>query len=200
MSLKTLKFLKNLNIVTSVVIALLAFYIIMLPYFPDITSASIYINRFEVDNSQLKTTLIEPGTKVGELHSTPKDNRLVIPKIYVNAPIGESRDRDALGQGMLRLPNTSTPDIGGNTVIIGHRVLFTSGPLTLYYLDQVRIDDLILVYWKGTEYAYKVYEVKVVSPDQIEIEDNTKESIITLYTCTPKWTSQRRLVVRAILQ
>ena len=35
--------------------------------------------------------------------------------------------------------------------------------------------------------------------DQIEIENNTNESILTLYTCFPLWTSVKRLVVRAKL-
>ena len=198
--MRKLKYLKILNIVASVVVVLLAVYIVIYPYLPEVVSSSVYLDNTEIDTSQTENTSAILGTKITDLQVVPDDNRLIIPKISVDSPIGESTDKNALGQGMLHIPNTSTPDLGGNTVIIGHRVLFTSGPNTLYNLDKVAVNDLIFVYWKGKEYVYKVFKIKIVSPEQTNIEDNTNESIITLYTCTPRWTSQKRLVVRAILQ
>ena len=49
-------------------------------------------------------------------------DRLLIPKIGVNAPIVESSNANyGLSKGSWLVPNTSTPDKGGNTVITGHR-------------------------------------------------------------------------------
>jgi len=202
MHLNTLQFLKILNIITSVLIAVLAIYIVVYPYLPETISTSIFSNRTvtELNTPETTNAVLGSGNILTELKSIPGDNRLFIPKIGVDAPIGEANDKNALGLGMMHIPNTSTPDAGGNTVIIGHRVLFTSGPDTLYYLNEVAVNDMVYVYWKGTEYVYKVYEIKIVNPDQVDIEKNTKEAIITLYTCTPRWTSQKRLVVRASLQ
>jgi LPXTG-site transpeptidase (sortase) family protein len=198
--MKTFQILKILNIITSVIILALAVYIVIFPYLPDPAPVSINLDQIAVDNTPQNASLAKVVIPTLLFEPIPKENRLIIPKISVDAPIGETTDSNALGQGMMRIPNTSTPDKGGNTVIIGHRVLFTSGPDTFYDLDKVTVNDLVYVYWKQKEYVYKVYEIKVVKPDQVDIENNTKQSIITLYTCTPKWTSLRRLVVRALLQ
>jgi LPXTG-site transpeptidase (sortase) family protein len=202
MQLNILKFLKVLNIVISLVIAVFAVYILIYPYLPETISTPYFADQSNTDNSLAGETFTtwKTGEKITELKSIPADNRLFIPKIGVDAPIGEASDKNALGVGMMHIPNTSTPDAGGNTVVIGHRVLFTTGPDTLYFLNEVAVNDMVYVYWKGTEYVYKVYEIKIVNPDQVDIEKNTKEAIITLYTCTPRWTSQKRLVVRASLQ
>ena len=197
--MKTLRFLKILNIISSVIIAGLAVYIVVYPYLPDASATSIDINLLDADNTPLDNSnpTVPPTVTPYQI---PDENRLIIPKISVDSPIGENSDKNALTLGMMHLPNTSTPDKGGNTVIIGHRVLYTSGPNTLYNLDKVTLKDIIIVWWQQKEYDYKVFETKVVQPDDVEIENNTKQAIITIYTCTPRWTSQKRLVVRAILE
>ena len=49
-------------------------------------------------------------------------NRVIITKIGVNAPIVESKSAEyGLSKGSWRIPESSTPDKGGNTVITGHR-------------------------------------------------------------------------------
>lgn len=193
------KLLKTLNIFISIVVAVLAVYIILLPFLPNIVFA-MSTNKFEGYAYQSEKTIQVLGEKAKELPLVPKDNRLVIPRIYVNAVINEGEDTATLLRGVWRMPNTSTPDKGGNTVIGGHRYKYTNGPNTFFQLDKIANDDTVLVYWQGKEYVYKVYEIIEVSPAQVEIVNNTKDPIITLYTCTPLWTSERRLVVKAALE
>jgi len=197
--MKRLKLLKDLNLVVSTIIAVLALYIVLHPILPEIIFA-MSTNKFEgyVYNTNESALMI--GDKSTELPLIPIDNRIVIPRIYVNASINEGEDIDTLDHGMWRRPNTSLPSLGGNTVITAHRFLHKNGPNTFYHLDKIQQNDDILIYWKGKEYVYKVYEIKEIDPSEIEIEYNTKDSIITLYTCTPLWTSEKRLVVRAKLQ
>lgn len=197
--MRILKFVKNLNIVTSVVIVLIATFIILRPLFPEIILA-VSANEFEGYVFQSEKAIEKLGEKAKQLPDIPNANRIVIPKIYVNSLITEGNDESALNQGMWRRPNTSTPPQGGNTVLTGHRFLYTSGTDTFYHLDKIVIDDLILVYWQGEEYVYKAYEIIEVSPENIEVEYNTLDPILTLYTCTPLWTAEKRLVVKAKLQ
>ncbi|MFS8130826.1 MAG: sortase [Candidatus Dojkabacteria bacterium] len=140
------------------------------------------------------------GSRANNLPEIPKENTLVIPQIYVNAKINEGQEESTLMQGMWRRPNTSTPDKGGNTVITSHRYLHTVGSNTFFNLDKVEVNNIVLVYWQGKEYVYKVYEITDVNPTQVDIEYNTKDPILTLYTCDPLWTSEKRLVVKARLQ
>lgn len=128
-----------------------------------------------------------------------KVNSITIPSIGVDAEIVEGKTPSALYKGIWRVPTSSTPDKGGNTVITAHRYLKTSGPKTFYLLDKVQKGDKITIVWNNTTYNYTVYDTFIVTPDRVEIEDNTADSIITLYTCTPLWKNTHRLVVRAIL-
>ncbi|MBU2235485.1 sortase [Patescibacteria group bacterium] len=123
-------------------------------------------------------------------------NRVIIPKIGVNAKIVEGENDQALLRGAWHMPQTSTPDKGSNTVITGHRFRFLPpNNTTFYLLDKLEKDDIVTVVWEGKEYYYRVIETKVVSPDQTEVINASKESILTLFTCTPLFTSQKRHVV-----
>jgi sortase A len=53
----------------------------------------------------------------------------------------------------------------------------------------------LTLFWNNQEYRYKVKEIKEVQPTDIYIEENTTESILTIYTCTPLWTAEKRLVI-----
>lgn len=197
--MKILGFLRFCNVILSVVIVLLALFMLIRPYLPDIVFATSS-NKFEGYPYQSAESTKVLDNEAIELPQIPEGKWLVIPKIHVNAKIYEGTAVSTLNQGMWRRPRSSTPDKGGNTVITAHRYLHTSGPNTFYQLDKLVFDDIVLVYWQGKEYVYKVYSVTIVQSMQVDIEYNTKDPIITLYTCTPLWTSEKRLVVRAKLQ
>jgi LPXTG-site transpeptidase (sortase) family protein len=196
---KYYKVLKYLNIISSIIIVILGLFILIRPFIPDII-LFLSANEFKGYPYRSEKSIEVIRNKAEELTSIPSENRLVIPKIYVNSQITEGVDDFALNLGMWRRPYSSTPLLGGNTVITGHRFLNTSGPDTLYFLNKIEVGDIVLVYWQGKEYVYKVYEITEVDPNSIEIEYNTEKPIITLYTCTPLWTSEKRLVVKAALQ
>lgn len=127
-------------------------------------------------------------------------NRLRIPGIKVEMQIAEGMSEKVLNKGLAwKLPYTSTPDKGGNTVIGCHRYLYTAGSQTCFNLDKVKPRDPIMVSWKGKVYHYAVREVKIVKPDEISVLQNTSTSVLTVFTCTPKFTSKFRLVVIADL-
>ena len=110
--------------------------------------------------------------------------------------INEGNSIATLRKGVWRLPHTSTPDKGGNTVLVGHRFTY-SGQAVFYHLDKVKQGDRITIVWKGKLYSYEVKTIKVVPPTEVSVEANTKEPMLTIYTCTPLLTAKDRLVIQA---
>ncbi len=128
-----------------------------------------------------------------------RENRLIIDKIGVNAVINEGGP-EALALGVWHLPRTSTPDKGGNTVLSAHRWKYKPpDPRTFYDLNKLDIGDKIKVIWQGKEYIYKVRDIFEVTPDQVEVLGPDDKPELTLFTCTPLYSTARRLIIKADL-
>lgn len=132
--------------------------------------------------------------------SRPAANRLIIPAMLFDGQVFDGPDMRTLRQGVWRLPHTSSPDRGGNTVIVGHRFTYTNPRGDFYQLNNVKIGDPIALFWQKKEYLYKVSDVRVVPPTATDVEANTPNPELTLYTCTPLWWPHNRLVVTAKLE
>lgn len=130
-----------------------------------------------------------------------KRNLLVIPSIKLKKPIHDGSTFATANKGIWRLPYTSTPDQGSNTVMIGHRFSYIHPEAGVFYsLDQIQNGDDIYVTYNKKAYHYVVQSIKEVEPTEISVERPTDNAILTLYTCTPLWTSTHRLVVQATLK
>lgn len=189
---------KRFNDGLAVVVMLLGLYIVILPWWPNI---SLWVTQLfdQSDGYVYRGELSSGRADDGNLKPPPAENTLVIPSIAIDETVIEGDSLAVIGGGgVWRRPQTSTPDKGGNTVIIGHRFSY-SDPSTFYHLDKIDEGERLSVWWNSQEYVYEVFESVVVPATAIEIEDNTEEPILTLYTCTPIWTAQDRLVVRARL-
>lgn len=127
----------------------------------------------------------------------PADNRLVVPTIGVDIPITEGRDERALYRGSWRIPSTSTPPAGGNTVLSAHRFQYTAGPLTFFLLPKLEPGNVFIVYWQGQEYDYEVTEKRVVHYTETSVLENTPDPQVILFTCTPVYqrNSEWRVVI-----
>lgn len=185
------------NDVLSVVVALVALYILVLPVLPQVTlwwqkrndktEGYVYQTRLTED------PVIEEGQK-----PIPEGKRLVLPSIQLDEEVHEGAKFWTLSKGLWRRPNTSTPDKGGNTVIVGHRFTY-NGPAQFYHLDKIKVGDTFPLYWEGVEYDYEVVDIRVVSALALEVEAPTEDPILTLYTCTPLWSAKDRLVIKSRL-
>lgn len=213
--------LYRLNKVLSVILFMISIYMIGMPFYPQAQYIIDRINHSEEKLLEEETWISDSnynednkpqdpipsdtatGGQVAEdpikLNSLGQVNKVVIPSIGVNGVIYEGTTAATLNNGIWRRPNTSTPAKGGNTVLTAHRFLYDSGPITFYHLDKVKIGDKIYVLWNNQRYEYQINEITEVLPTQVEVEANTSDSILTLYTCTPLWTAEKRLVVRAKL-
>lgn len=130
-------------------------------------------------------------------NAVPTTNRLVIPKIGVDLPIAEGTNEEkALNLGAWRIPGSSVPPEGGNTVLSAHRFRYRPpSNLTLYLLDQVKPGDIMIIYWQGKEYDFQVRTTKVVPRTQTDIAEPTLTPQLTVFTCHPVFSTKNRLVV-----
>lgn len=126
-------------------------------------------------------------------------SRILIPSMLLDEPFYTGKDERTLNKGLWLRPTGSTPDKGGNTVIVGHRFTYANPRGTLYFLDKMRVGDNIALYWQGKKYVYTVKEIGVVPDTATEIETPTDKPRLTIYTCTPLWNPVDRLVVIADL-
>lgn len=194
--------IRKINLLLSLIVVTIAIFMISYPFIPLIIleikkntdNTHGYIYKSNLVNNEIKNNTINIDS-IG-LKPKPTDNTLIIPSIHVDAKINEG-DISSLNKGIWHIPRTSSSDIGGNMVLASHRFLYTSGSNTFYNLDKLKINDKFLIFWNQKEYDYQITNISIVSPNAIEIENNTQEPIVTLFTCTPLWTSTNRLVVVA---
>lgn len=146
----------------------------------------------------------------------PPDDRIIIPRINKNVPIVNvspqnlvSRDwnalekdiQEALKGGVVHYPGTAQPGDRGNVVVTGHSSYFPWDPGrfkdVFALLHEVAIGDTIILYHNQKQYQYAVYDVKIITPDKIEVLTQEGDERLTLITCTPIGTNLKRLIVLA---
>lgn len=188
---------QRFNDALSIVVGLLALYILALPVVPYLSLW--WAERTDKTNGYVYQTKLQTDTQASEKSKPiPAENRLVLPTIHLDEEIFDGTSHHTLNKGLWHIPGTSTPDRGGNTVIAGHRFTY-DGPAVFYHLDKIKKGDRFALYWQGREYDYAVASVDIVSPLAVAVTNNTEQPILTLYTCTPLWSAKDRLVIVAHL-
>ena len=139
------------------------------------------------------------------------DTKMIIPKINVDAPIvmnvgpSNAEQLKAMSNGIahVRYPGASSvPGEVGNSVFSAHSSSdwTDSGAYKFIFvqLERLAIDDVVYINYNSKRYTYKVYDIKVVAPTEINALNYTgTDPVITLITCTPLGTAQKRLLVFA---
>lgn len=196
--------LSKINNLLLVLIVVINGYVAVAPVLP----AIIFRWQSHEGKQQQLNREIHP---VGATKNTPnpapvaaaQPNHVVIPSMLLDQPILEgpvAQTYKILDKGIWRWPRGSTPDKGGNTVLIGHRFTYTNPRGVFYYLNKVSIGDEIGVFWNSKEYLYKVVTINVVPPTDTAIEDASAQAELTVFTCTPLLLPKDRLVVVADLE
>lgn len=196
------KILRALVFTLELLALCLLLYIFILPIYPlaeyKISSSENKNNNIDSkDEAAVKQKTEEYKSSLPQAEYAVSPNRLIITKIGVNAPIVESKNEQyGLSKGAWHIPESSTPDRGSNTVLTGHRFKYLPpNNLTFYLLDKLEIGDVLSVIWQDKEYYYRVRETKVVPDTELSVLDPSDEPIITLFTCTPVYSTEKRLVV-----
>jgi sortase A len=188
------KLWRRLNWLLIALIVIINLYVFTAPLIPHFRFWLDKKHSQKVSGLPYKTKL--ETSKNNARVAAPQDERIVIPKIALDDHIFQGTNPHTVDLGVWLRPNTPPPSKGGNTVIVAHRFVYNNAN-TFFNLDKVGRGDPIVLYWDHKEYDYKVTTTKVVAPTAVEIEAPTPKSQLTLYTCTPLWTSKQRLVVIA---
>lgn len=127
-----------------------------------------------------------------------------IPSIDIKDAVVSTKDIN-LTQHMVNFTGTSIPPQNGNSVVFGHSTLPQlydpkNYKTVLANAYKIKMGDEILVTFDKVSYKYKVISILVVEPtDTSVLEQDTRNSFVTLITCTPPGTVWKRLVIKSQL-
>ncbi len=134
--------------------------------------------------------------------------KIIIPKINVEIPvvydeqsIDEHAMQSALERGVVHYAITSNPGEQGNGAIFGHSSnnILNKGKYKFAFvlLKRLEVGDTFMLQKDGKRYVYRVFDKKVVRPDNVAVlsDGGGKSATFSLITCDPPGTSLNRLVV-----
>lgn len=134
---------------------------------------------------------------IDQIQASPSATlNIAIPVLDIDLPVYQAKlsgtKWEYSTKGISHLSNTPWPGQPGNSVFYGH-----NWPNLLGKLNAIKIGDIFKISTvDGHELTYKVHQIDVVSPDHVEILDNTSDDRLTLFTCTG-FLDSKRLVVWA---
>jgi len=132
---------------------------------------------------------------------------LTIDKLGIQVPVIENVDGanrtaydKALYDGVAHYKGTSLPGGGSNIFIFGHSSALDAknqyGKI-FEKMNDMAIGDVVSIRYKDKVYDYTVTEKRVVMPDELSVLDQTKKEQLTLMTCWPIGSNEKRLIVIA---
>lgn len=136
---------------------------------------------------------------------------LSIEKINLSAPIilnvdGSNKETymRALEDGVAHLKSTALPGTNGNLVIFGHSSYFVDKPgnykKIFAGLNELQVNDKIKIKSEGKIYTYNVNNKSIVKPTDISVvSQNLSKKELTLITCWPINSTEKRLIIKALL-
>ncbi len=137
--------------------------------------------------------------------------RMIIPKINIDAPVVYGIGPDyksqmtAMEKGIAHfsIPGANaTPGQVGNTVLAAHSSndVFAAGDYKQIFAqnEKLKEGDVIYMNYESKRYTYAVTRTEVVMPDEVsKVQLNTDKPMLTLISCVPLGTAQKRLLVFA---
>jgi LPXTG-site transpeptidase (sortase) family protein len=146
-------------------------------------------------NHPILRTILPPTLKPPDSSPPLTGNWLLIPSINVREKIWDGPSLDVLWthDGVWH----QVGDLQHNLVLAGHRFQYLPpNTQTFYNLDKLHTGDNVTVVWEGISHQYLVQRSQVLTPDHVEVLNQTQDPELTLYTCND-WEASRRLVVLA---
>ena len=137
-----------------------------------------------------------PNTESQITETVAKPAKIYIPKLVKILDITDGQVRNnrwtVATTGVSYLASSALPGEIGNSVIYGHNRKDILGDL-----PKVAVGDVIYITMQnGDIIKYEVFEKKEIKPTQVEILNETKDSRLTIYTCSG-FLDQSRFVVIA---
>lgn len=186
----------------------------------------VYLETHDEANKQVKSSVLGLATGFSEFEfreldaeNNAKDENIEVPT-YFTLTIPKLGIKDAQvetnspslnpDKSLGHYTGSGLPGRVGNAFIYGHSVLpWFYNPKnykTIFStLDQLDTGDTIQINYNGKNYKYLVEGKEILATEKVEPLAEYKpkylnESTITLMTCWPAGTRQKRLVVRAVVE
>lgn len=109
----------------------------------------------------------------------PPEAVLEIPRIGLEVPVFDGTDDLTLNRGAGRIIGTALPGQGGNLGIAGHRDGFFRGLKDVAVGDSIQLETAA-----GTE-NYRVDQIQIVKPNDVQVLKDRALPTLTLVTCYP---------------
>jgi LPXTG-site transpeptidase (sortase) family protein len=151
-------------------------HVMPVPARPPIINA-MPAKRVVIPSIGLDSKIIQLGTKL--------DKRGQI--AWETAPFAVGQHKGLAGPGQ-----------NGNMVLSGHISSPNEGAI-FHSLPDLKVGEGVIVATDERQYLYRVTEVKTVTPDKVEVLNQTPDATATLITCVPDGIYSHRLVVTAHL-
>ena len=142
------------------------------------------------------TTAAPPTTLPALLSRGDAAAVIDIPKIGLDEVVVEGVGVEELKKGVGHYPDTKMPGEKGNAALAGHRTTY-GHPFNR--IDELTNGDQITVTTRSGTFNYEVMDKKVVTPETVSVLDDTPDSRLTLTTCHPMYSAEKRLIVIAKL-
>ncbi|OGH04596.1 MAG: hypothetical protein A2W22_05010 [Candidatus Levybacteria bacterium RBG_16_35_11] len=143
-----------------------------------------------------------------QINKVNADFSIEIPKIKLVSPViknvdafNEKEYRKALIKGIAQAKGSTLPGEKGTIFLFGHSSDYPWN-LTRYNTIFLRLgdlekNDLVILKKDGKEYRYRVFDKKVVWPNEVNYLSQNNKTQLILQTCTPIGTAFQRLLVFA---
>ncbi len=150
--------------------------------------------------TSLQYTVQQFNNEMISYQTTPLDKssvmRLIIPAININVPIVERGLEQgwmvvAPGMTVTHFIYSAYPGASGNSLLYSH------GNMAFRNIDKLQIGEAIYVQTPSGSSLFKVSQIRIVSPNDLSILDNSDTPILTLLTCYPFGVDSMRYVVIA---
>lgn len=143
-----------------------------------------------------------PGTppQVAPPRAAPAEGQPVgyidVPAIGVDQVVVQGIGTADLRMGPGHYPGTPLPGEAGNVAIAGHRTTYAH---PFYNLNALVPGDRVILTTPQGIFVYRVRWVTSVSPDDTAVLAPSRQALLTLTTCDPRYSASHRLVLRAAL-
>jgi sortase A len=131
---------------------------------------------------------------IPELQNGDALARLEIPRIGRNDIVVAGVKTSDLKRGPGHFPDTPLPGQLGNAAIAGHRTTYGS---PFFNVDELQIGDDIIATTLSGKFTYRVTGSEIVASDRYDVVATTdpNRATLTLISCHPKYTAQKRIVI-----
>lgn len=181
-----------------VVILLFAAYQLFGTNLSAASSQRALLHQFAHERADPST--VSGGSRPGQGPLAPPTGTAIgiirIPKIGVDKAVVQGVGESDLRQGPGHYPSTPMPGQPGNAGIAGHRTTYGA---PFYRLNELVAGDTIYVTTRQGSFQYRVQRSLVVDPSDTSVIAPTRTNLLTLTTCTPRFSAAQRLVVQSVL-